>query len=496
MNKMQIFVFFTLCICMCNFAVSQVIDSFDDGNFSANPAWAGHTAYWEIITNSTAGPDATGSNTLHLTVPSDADPVNRYLSTQRTGSWGSEQSWGFWVGRRSAVQFDNISIVWLWANESNLESATVDGYRFFHGYIPAALKLQRVENGIATGLISVTPTIASSDYGFLVRITRTASSLWTMYSSAIPTASDGGASAAQAPSKANTSVNHGSATDAACTNFSDGYFGFMAIVNNFFPGVHIGAEFDQLYFDTAADASLPVELSSFTATARDGQVALKWITESEINNEAFILEPSQDGNSFELLTVIEGQGTTSKRTKYSYSDKTVFNGNTYFYRLADRDVNGEVTHHSIVKATPNSQGFNLIDTGIAAQNFVLHKNYPNPFNPETNIRFDVPTLDGELEHIKMQIFNLLGQFVETLYDNQVAGAILTEMEWGRATIRTILSTDPIQSVRAIAKNAMSALVSSECAGQEENYKSGIIIENVNLQTHFMLCLKIKSADFS
>ncbi len=44
-----------------------------------------------------------------------------------------------------------------------------------------------------------------------------------------------------------------------------------------------------------SDASLPVELASFTATAGDGKVTLKWATESEIENLGFIMERRSKG---------------------------------------------------------------------------------------------------------------------------------------------------------------------------------------------------------
>jgi hypothetical protein len=44
--------------------------------------------------------------------------------------------------------------------------------------------------------------------------------------------------------------------------------------------------------------------------------------------------------------------------------------------------------------------------------FALHPNFPNPFNPETQIRFDLP----ENRHVTLRIYNTLGQQVRVLVD--------------------------------------------------------------------------------
>ena len=48
----------------------------------------------------------------------------------------------------------------------------------------------------------------------------------------------------------------------------------------------------------------------------------------------------------------------------------------------------------------------------------LGQNYPNPFNPETNITYDVGFVDGPDQQVNLSIYNILGQQVITLVNDQ------------------------------------------------------------------------------
>ena len=48
--------------------------------------------------------------------------------------------------------------------------------------------------------------------------------------------------------------------------------------------------------------------------------------------------------------------------------------------------------------------------------FALNQNYPNPFNPNTTISFEVPST----QWVRLEIFNILGQKVKTLADEQMS----------------------------------------------------------------------------
>jgi hypothetical protein len=57
----------------------------------------------------------------------------------------------------------------------------------------------------------------------------------------------------------------------------------------------------------------------------------------------------------------------------------------------------------------------VVDTQVPNE-YALNQNYPNPFNPTTNISFSLP----HQEHVKIEIYNVLGDLVKTLADQVFA----------------------------------------------------------------------------
>ena len=52
-------------------------------------------------------------------------------------------------------------------------------------------------------------------------------------------------------------------------------------------------------------------------------------------------------------------------------------------------------------------------TFIAPEEYRLEQNYPNPFNPTTSFELNV----GNAGHVTMNVYNVMGQVVETLVNN-------------------------------------------------------------------------------
>jgi hypothetical protein len=168
---------------------------------------------------------------------------------------------------------------------------------------------------------------------------------------------------------------------------------------------------------TQSDASLPVELTSFEVLGtRDNGITLHWITESEINNLGFILDrrtPTIDWieiASFVTDTELQGQGSVSHQTVYTYTDNTVTDDETYDYRIADVDYDGNKEYHSL-----QLMGISPASIPIT---YVLRQNYPNPFNPITTLSYDLP----EDAMVNITIYDMMGRIVSNLVSSwQAAG---------------------------------------------------------------------------
>ena len=89
-------------------------------------------------------------------------------------------------------------------------------------------------------------------------------------------------------------------------------------------------------------AVLPIELSSFTATAMGSYVSLRWTTASETNNNYFTVERSTDGKNFVALKQVKGAGTSTSILNYNSIDENPVQGVNY-YRIKQTDFDGNST---------------------------------------------------------------------------------------------------------------------------------------------------------
>ena len=92
---------------------------------------------------------------------------------------------------------------------------------------------------------------------------------------------------------------------------------------------------------------LPVSLSKFRPERLEsGDIVVRWITESELNNAGFniLRSETRDGQFTKLNEqLISGQGTTSERTTYEWKDSTAKPNVVYYYQIQDVSLDGDIT---------------------------------------------------------------------------------------------------------------------------------------------------------
>ena len=106
---------------------------------------------------------------------------------------------------------------------------------------------------------------------------------------------------------------------------------------------------------------LPIELTSFTVSPTVNGYTFNWVTASEVENDYFTLEFSENGEEFIAIDYVSGAGTTSETTEYDYVWDAKPTADVLYFRLKQTDYNGEFTYSDILVFAPKkSHGANRI----------------------------------------------------------------------------------------------------------------------------------------
>jgi hypothetical protein len=128
------------------------------------------------------------------------------------------------------------------------------------------------------------------------------------------------------------------------------------------------SEFGVAYVSTIL---LPVSLANFRAYETQNGIWVKWSTLQETDHGYFTVEKSNNGTTWQPLTVINGNNINSYAVKeYGVLDETPFSGVNY-YRLKITGVNLQHTYSKVVR--------------VDVKAYDVKKLFPNPFNGDVTI---------------------------------------------------------------------------------------------------------------
>jgi hypothetical protein len=167
-----------------------------------------------------------------------------------------------------------------------------------------------------------------------------------------------------------------------------------------------------LYRLTLASSSvpLPIELKDFNASTGEGKVYLSWKTATEVNNYGFQIERQGEQYSecrtqnteWEMAGFVNGHGNSNSVLSYSFQDNNPPAGKLQ-YRIKQLDNNGGFKYYGPLSVEAD-----------AIKEYKLLQNSPNPFNPSTAIKFQLP----QNTFVTIKVYDQIGREVTTLLDKE------------------------------------------------------------------------------
>ncbi|MEO6695889.1 MAG: fibronectin type III domain-containing protein [Ignavibacteria bacterium] len=160
-------------------------------------------------------------------------------------------------------------------------------------------------------------------------------------------------------------------------------------------------------FHDTSHHSIPNAPSQLVAHATSSSmINLTWHDNSH-NEGSFVIEKKGPHDSSFHNAGHVGSNATS------FTATGLHQHTTYSFRVYATNKVGSSHYSNIVSATTHSH------SAVSSYDFILHTNYPNPFNPVTKIAFEIPVAGMT----KLEIYDINGKLISSLIDeNKAAGS--------------------------------------------------------------------------
>ncbi len=151
----------------------------------------------------------------------------------------------------------------------------------------------------------------------------------------------------------------------------------------------------------------PVELTSFSAYRKNGAVALRWNTATELNNFGFEVQRTEDGNSWRMIGFVAGAGTVYSPRAYEFEDRSLPTSGYLRYRLRQVDRDGSSEYSPVVEVRTDAQ----TAPGISGM-------FPSPARAMTTVSYSLESAGTAV----LTLHDLTGRQLRTLSEEYSAAA--------------------------------------------------------------------------
>lgn len=344
----------SVCFLFISKGYSQFTDNFNDGDFTANPAWVGNTADWAI------------NSSLQLQSNNTVANSTFYLSTAST--LATTVQWEFYTQITFNPSSANYIDVYLTASASDISLNTTTGYFVRIGNTDDEISLYRKDAGGATVKIidGVNGILNSSSNVMKIKVFRNAANQWNLSRDLSGTG--------------NSYFNEGVVTDA--TYLTSAFFGILIkqstasfFQRHFFDDIEVKAYVPDftapvIVSATAVSSTAVDVLFNEPAELASSQVAANYITNNGIGMPATAVRDAVNSALVHLVFASAfANGTTYQLTVNGVTDlsgNAISNGtaNFSFYtpKLYDIVIDEIMADPTPQVALPNNEWIELKNT--------------------------------------------------------------------------------------------------------------------------------------
>lgn len=148
-------------------------------------------------------------------------------------------------------------------------------------------------------------------------------------------------------------------------------FGTVNVAANTVSGAAIAlADFFENWVLVDNVSPLPVTLTNFSAECSSKEIKVMWTTQTEINNDYFVLEKSYDGFVFFEVVQINGNGNSNVSNSYQTSIEA--ENKIVYFRLKQVDFDGTTSYHNIIASNCSNNTFEVTQMVLTSNQLSFH----------------------------------------------------------------------------------------------------------------------------